>query len=588
MVRPGRWRSVLVGLAGAALFLLISQTAAARKSASYDEVVHLLSGYRILTEGDFRFNHEHPPLMKMLAAAPVVMRGAARPLDRWQFRSEPDQWPLAHQWVYHRNDADRILRLGRFPVALLGALLGFAVFLAARSLGTGEPSPEPVGRGRGARDAGLAAGAAAVFLFAVEPNLLAHGSLITTDMGMAVFYFTGAAAFWRYLETRRAGWLILTGILFGLNMSAKFTGVILGPVLALMGVGWILLGGSAEATGGKGRATRLAVKPWLRLALSLGVVAAVAVVALGATYGFEGILTTLRAAHLESATFSRIAAGPLGAIPLPVPISFIGGFDHAEAAGQVWWSYLMGGFSQTGWLHYYLVALAVKSTIPMLLLALAGMALGHGAGASRLARWIFLALPPAVILAAFTFSSSLKNIGLRYVLAVYPFLCVLGGIGAVALWRRREKWGKAAAILLLLWAGMAEITVYPDHLAYFNEIAGGPEGGRDWLVDSNLDWGQDLKGLGAWMKANGVDSLYLDYFGMACPEYEGVTIERYFNGGYIAVSVTNLLGVYRESERERYRFLMEAEPVASIGHSIMVYNVSRPPDWIRHPGTPQR
>jgi hypothetical protein len=90
------------------------------------------------------------------------------------------------------------------------------------------------------------------------------------------------------------------------------------------------------------------------------------------------------------------------------------------------------------------------------------------------------------------------------------------------------------------------------------------------------------------MKENGVDSLYLDYFGMACPEYEGVTIERYFNGGYIAVSVTNLLGVYRESERERYRFLMEAEPVASIGHSIMVYNVSRPPDWIRHPGTPQR
>jgi hypothetical protein len=198
-------------------------------------------------------------------------------------------------------------------------------------------------------------------------------------------------------------------------------------------------------------------------------------------------------------------------------------------------------------------------------------------------RVFLLMIPPAVLIIAFVLSGNLKNIGLRYVLPLYPFMCLLGGLGAAALWRSWRLFGKSAAILLLLWAGVEEARIYPDHLAYFNEVAGGPDGGRWWLLDSNLDWGQDLKGLGAWMKANKVDRIFLDYFGRACPPYYGITQERDFEGGWLAVSATNMAGVYSE-DKTRYEFLNGVRPEAIIGHSILIYNVPRPPGWKPLPG----
>jgi len=322
---------------------------------------------------------------------------------------------------------------------------------------------------------------------------------------------------------------------------------------------------------------------WLHLLVSLTVIAIVALLVLNLAYGFDRTFTSLRGMKLESEVFRARAAGPLGSIPLPLPAPFVQGYAHAEAGGQRWWSYLMGEHSMNGWRSYYLVALLVKTPIPLLLLALAGLTLWRRAGVLTGRNVALFALAPLLMLAAFTFSGNLKNIGVRYVLPVYPFLCLFGGIGATALWRSRPPWGKAAVVILLVWAGSAEALIYPDHLAYFNEIAGGPEGGRWWLLDSNLDWGQDLKGLGSWMRANGVETIFLDYFGRACPRYYGVRSTNDFEGGWIAVSATNLAGVYRD-DKSRYDFLRGVRPVASIGHSILVFNVARPAKWAPLPG----
>lgn len=555
-------RTFGVPLAGAALFFILSWTAAGTKSATFDEGVHLLSGYRIVTADDYAFNREHPPLMKALAALPLVVTGAARPLEHFQSHRSFDEWPLSHRWLYHRNDADRLLALGRLPIALVGALLGLAIFAAVRSVAT------PL------------AATCAVFLFAVEPNLLANGALVTTDMGMAVFYFAGAAAFWRHLATGRRRWLVAAGILWGLDLAAKFTAVLLGPVYLLMGAAWILTG--APRPDPDVRAGRR----WLNLAVSLGAAGGLALLVLAATYRFEGLFTPLRSMHLYSDLLGKLAAGWAGLIPLPLPAAFVAGFDHASRGGQVWWSYMMGEYSMTGWREYYLVALAVKTSIPLMLLAATGLLLGGRAGADRRARWILLFLPAALLVAAFTLSPAVKNIGVRYVLGVYPFLCALGGLGAAALWEQRAKWLKGIAAILILWAAVNEAVLYPDHLTFFNVAAGGPDGGRRWLVDSNLDWGQDLKGLGRWMRANDVGSIWLDYFGRACPRYEGVHTVSDFEGGWIAVSVTNLVGVFRQEDRDRYRFLENVKPVANIGHTILVWNVPKPPGWKPLKGTP--
>jgi hypothetical protein len=613
----------LIPVLAAALFFILSQSGAAGKSAAYDEPIHLLAGMRILQEGDHEFNHEHPPLMKALAALPVLASGASTPLDPWTYENEYDEWPLSHNWMYHGNDGDRLLRLGRAPIAMSGVLLCLGVAWVARRLTSGD-RPGGGMRGQGDRIThGMLAAAAAVLLFAVEPNLLAHGSMITTDMGMSLFFFATVVAFWLYLTTRARGWLVVCGLLWGFGLLAKFSSVLTGPVLLVMGVMAIFLGpgrrpgirpklargahvpGEEAEPDDPGLKERLSVilaapMPWdrsgkpgklrnpggnapVRLLISLAFAALLAVLVLNAGYGFDGSLSSLRSMDLESKTFQAWAEGSLGAIPIPTPAPFVMGFDHAEAGGQRWWSYLMGEHSMTGWKHYYLVALLVKTSLPLMLLALGGFILAPGAGLASRRDLILLALPPLVLLFAFTLSGNLKNIGLRYVLPVYPFLCLLGGLGVVALGCRFRKAGHIAAALLLVWAVGAEIVIYPDHLAYFNEIAGGPEGGRWWLLDSNVDWGQDLKGLAAWMKEEQVDRIYLDYFGRSCPDAYEIRTVKDFRGGYLAVSATHLAGVYRK-DKGRYDFLKDVVPVAVIGHSILVYDVERPPGWKGHRG----
>jgi hypothetical protein len=149
-------------------------------------------------------------------------------------------------------------------------------------------------------------------------------------------------------------------------------------------------------------------------------------------------------------------------------------------------------------------------------------------------------------------------------------------VAGVISWRRR--WGAAACALLLFWMAAGAWVIYPDHLTYFNEAAGGPRGGRWWLLDSNLDWGQDLKGLGAWIRSHDAKKIFVDYFGTACPRYYGVASDRDFEGGLLAVSATHLGGVYRD-DRTRYDFLAGVKPIAVIGRSIDVYDVPRPPGW---------
>jgi len=541
-----------IALALLILFFLLVTSAAGTKSATFDESVHIFSGWRILTQGDFATNHEHPPLMKVLCALPLVVAGVQPP--RAPMTREVDEWSVAHEFVYHVNDGDRVLRLARLPVALLATVLAWAVYrFVAATLG-------PV------------AGMAALTLFVFEPNILAHSGLVTTDLAETAFTFFTFAAFVMYLRTRRRGWMIAAGVLLGCALLARFTGVLLIPILLICALLHVYLEGSRR---------------WRETAVALGVIFATGLVALNLGYGFGGTFSSLRSFTPESQAFRDRAAGPMGALPLPVPREYVRGFDHAEAGGQRWWAYLFGRYSQTGWRHYYLTALAVKTPLPLLLLAAGGLLFWR-----RAARPID-ALPPQVplflYLFLFTFSANLKNIGLRYILPVYPFLCILAGIGAMALTAAGAKAPApkrspgAAAMPWFLWVVLAAQAgaaawIHPDYLTFFNLAVGGPSRGMDVLLDSNLDWGQDLKGLGRYIAEHRIDRIYVDYFGRACLRYYGVRSTPDFDGGWIAVSATNLKGVYAE-DKQRYKFLWDRTPDAVIGHSIFVYNVERPAGW---------
>jgi hypothetical protein len=238
------------------------------------------------------------------------------------------------------------------------------------------------------------------------------------------------------------------------------------------------------------------------------------------------------------------------------------------------------------------VAFLIKTPIGTLLMIVAALIFWRGGARLDLRTTSFLLVPPALYFAAM--AATRVNLGLRYILPVYPFLIVLAArVGTI-------QFGNTLGTILgrIACAGAVGLTaasslmVAPHHLAYFNELIGGPDQGHRYLSDSNLDWGQDLKGLKAFMEREQVPVIYLSYFGTAAPAGWGIRYqflpgwvenmqdpnlkERVPEGGrqILAISVVNLQGIYFDKKHDRYRWLESRAPLTTIGHSIFVYDLT--------------
>jgi hypothetical protein len=196
---------------------------------------------------------------------------------------------------------------------------------------------------------------------------------------------------------------------------------------------------------------------------------------------------------------------------------------------------------------------------------------------------LFLLIPVLIFFAIAVWSRF--NIGVRHILPVYPFLFVWLGGSVATICSSRKWWARSVTLVLGIWLIASVLKIYPDYLAYFNEVAGGPKNGHRFLVDSNLDWGQDLKGLKRWMEGQGLEKIEFAYFGTVDPSLYGINAvpalgsnTLFWRGGkdhsptspYIAISATYLAGLYL-SDKDTYALFRGKNPVASIGHSILVY-----------------
>jgi hypothetical protein len=216
-----------------------------------------------------------------------------------------------------------------------------------------------------------------------------------------------------------------------------------------------------------------------------------------------------------------------------------------------------------------------------LILCRAGLPLGRREG-------IFLLTPVIVVFLAL--SQAKVNIGLRHILPVYPFLIVLAARLATIRLRRRLL-AQIFISIPVLFAAMSSLQIGPHQLAYFNELVGGPEQGYRYLSDSNVDWGQDLKGVKAYMEKENLPIIYLSYFGTAPPSYYGIRYQ-YVPGAWplewpppsdkvpadaprkiLAISVSNLQDV-ATSYDPLFRWLWTRQPLAKIGYSIFIYDLT--------------
>jgi hypothetical protein len=233
----------------------------------------------------------------------------------------------------------------------------------------------------------------------------------------------------------------------------------------------------------------------------------------------------------------------------------------------------MGRYSNTGWWYYFPIAFLIKTPIPILILAcLAFLAFWR-----TRRNWgdeCFVVVLPVLF---FFFCMLGKiNIGLRYVLPVYPFLFVfVSRLAAPAVLHRRFL--AISLSLLLGWFLASSISIYPHYLAYFNELIGGPSQGYKYLVDSNLDWGQDVKGLRDYLRENGIDKIWeygffpdvLSYYGI---DHKPLPVNGEGVNGYVAITAMDLQSV-RRNDKHTFDWLKRRRPVAQIGYSIFVYNV---------------
>ncbi|HKQ98296.1 MAG TPA: hypothetical protein VJV75_10505 [Candidatus Polarisedimenticolia bacterium] len=584
------------------VYAVLAIATARSKSATFDEVKHVPAGYMFLRYGDYRLDLDNPPLARIVAAVPLLGAGVRVDTTDPTWR-EARVWRFGHLFLYQWNDADRLLFLSRAAITVVALLLLVTLFLWTR------------------RHWGDGPACLALLLGAFNPDLLAHGSLATTDLVASALFFVTIVAFERLLDRVTAWRVVATGVALGCALTAKYSAVTLLPILATLAAveAWRLRPiAIAWTASGPARAT--AETRRRRFELVAATLVAVGLVA-GATiwdvYRWR-FAPTPGADPAPALEWDRTAAeqGTVGSVVRTardlhlLPEAYLHGFLDMLRSGRAHRSFVMGAQTTGGVWYYFPLTLALKTPPGLMLLAAAGVALFF-VPALRTRVDPFLYLPPLVyfILAV----AHGLNIGQRHLLPIVPFILIMAGrsmtwagrltpagstaSGAPALpaapvrlplAARRGLVGLAAGSCLL-----GAIANHPDHLAYFNILAGGPSQGWRYLVDSNLDWGQDLKGLAAWLRAHPGPRLKLSYFGAADPRYYGIdadylpsemrpmpdrVVTTVLRGDRVAVSATNLQSLYLEpGAKPLMEILKTKRPIATIGHSIFIYDADF--DW---------
>jgi hypothetical protein len=513
-IRPGFLAALLL-----ALFWWLAVSASTHWSQTSDELVHITAGYAYDKFGDYRMQPENGILPQRLHGLVPLWLGVRFNMDPVLWRNST-YWQLGWDLFYGLdNPTDGMVLGARALNALFGVALGAFIFLVAR-------------RWYGDRGGLLALG-----LFALCPNFLAHSALATSDLAAVLFLLLAPWFFWRHLARRDFTSSLLAGLMSGLALVAKFNGVLLAPIYLAL----ILADPALRCDHQRGG----------RLARNVGLAVWQAVMAAGLIWLFYGFRYSTAAPGLPpleafawpwEKLLQGIGGWKASSIGLArhwelLPEAWLYGLSTVLAGSLARPSFLAGEYSLHGWWQFFPVMFLTKTTLALLLATPVALGLGAmrlrklepEAQRERMARWMPLVLTAAAVwLTALT---SNLNIGHRHILAVYPVLFVAAGGLAVS-------GGRWLALPLALFALQAveSFAIRPHYLAFFNPLGGGPEKAYRLVVDSSLDWGQDLPALREWLAGNRRpgEPFYLSYFGSAWPPHYGVRPTYFLPANYIA------------------------------------------------------
>jgi hypothetical protein len=510
-----------------------------RTSATYDEQYHIANGLYFLRTGDPSLIPAHPPFIEVLATLPLLTRRNLVVPSRDAASSAVSNLEFSDQVLWRLNqNGPSIVARARLPIIGLTLLLALTVYAWAREL------------------FGPISGVLALALLSFDPNILAHGNLATNDIGVTCFATLALYAFWRWMTKPTASRAVIAGLTLGLAQVSKFSAVYLIPVL-------IVILATDRIWKSTTAASRLTAKTTLAY-LTLIAVAAYFVIWL--VYGF--CVSTLRGYPIPAREY---LTGLQAATTL-----IVGGKD----------SFLLGAYSSTGWWYYFPVAFAVKTPLPTLILIGASFVFVYRRGTWRSTSSLLI---PVVIYFAICLATPF-DIGYRHLLPILPCLFIFTSQLALIDWKT-SRLRSVAVSAMVIWLTITSVVTFPHYLTFFNEIAGGPDNGYKILVDSNLDWGQELIGLREYMAQENISSVKLSYHGTADPAAYGVVYDPLpsypYNqwtsdtvpaillnptSGVYAISANNLQGL-RFKNHDLYATFRQRKPDAILGHSMFIYRI---------------
>ncbi|MBE9527866.1 MAG: glycosyltransferase family 39 protein [Proteobacteria bacterium] len=550
-------KSLLGALVLLLLFVVITLSISRVKSNTWDESAHLMAGYAYVEEGmDYLSPLNHPVTGRAISAlGPSLLYD----LD-FDKSVKPEGAPGSDFFQYSLKflfensvPGTKILTSARAGTIIVGCLLLVFVYLWSYRLW------------------GVTGALVSVLFTALSPNILAHSALATTDLPITAFFFISTYFLWRLSGEEGT---LLTSLLAALFIAAalttKHSALFLMPIFVAAFIVRLRASGLKQTLG--------LFIPVLVLVYFF----------IWTFYAFRFHSPGAGYMPLDWARFDTSAFAPLydfiRAFKL-LPESYlygVAGVVSGASTGRA--AFLMGEYSGTGWWQYFTVAFLLKTPIPTLFLFAASVIYylkSMKRSASGLgALWLLL---PVLMLFVLV-SAQNVNIGLRHLLPIYPFIFVM--IGSVTTIKTESvRLAKRVLVIAIAWYVVVAGATYPHQLAYFNEFIGNPDNGYKYLVDSNLDWGQDLPALKEFMVERDIKRIKLAYFGFSDPKQYGIEYDylpSYYMPmtegaggdieleGWFAISATMLQGVYLPN-RDMYRFFREREPEAVLGHSIFIY-----------------
>lgn len=632
---------ILLAILGVSCMLSIG--AMKDDTATFDERAHIPAAYSSVRYGDMRLNPEHPPLLKDLAGLPLLFLNVSFPIQselwthgitkEWQNGTAMwSTWNIGTEFLYRSgNDAEAILFWSRLPIVLLSLLLGFFVYRTTKEL------------------AGTVAGLFATFLYAFDPNVLAHDHYVTTDLGIATFIFIATYYFIQFLKNPSPKHIALAGLALGLAQLAKFSAILLIPLFGLL----VLINSLTKKLSNDPHYAFRFTTIWNSLLDYLKIlVIAFFVIWMGYLVNTWNMPADITIKHADLVfagdaapkVFAHDTIISLAETPGLKPIAhyMLGVFMVFSRVTGGNSFYFLGSMSDHASKAYFPLVFFLKETLPLVFLIFLTIlyALTHtlkhlpslrASWSTRFAQSFqkhtahYTMLSFIMLYALLSIFGNL-NIGFRHLFPILPFIYVLITVVLFHFINTRSISAKHTYcptrhmyhILLgifAFWITIIPIAAYPNYLSYFNESVGA-KNGHHYVVDSNYDWGQDLKRLKIWVDTynqcitfssgtyrstfqsscasltdkgvlptkDTINILNIDYFG-------GSDVDYYFpknsyvswhasdapQPGWFAISAT----FFEESTHKAlkpgetdYKWLLNYQPVGRAGESILIFYVS--------------